>query len=354
MSLVNDVLRQLDSRTTAPDHRRILHPPLDVTEGASSVSAQGISKKIFLMVIIVLTVIIVIQRVYQKPLLNLFASSIDAGIAEINNTMTGPVSEPSIKVASIRAVAVDEFKPADNTVKLVDSAILETKAIKSDRLKQTPLDSASSESKPKLVKASNISSAIVKTLTSNTTHFNVTESKATEAKATEAKVTDVAIIKAIEIPGLVEYEFALKSYQQKRFHRALEWINLAIIENKLEKFLILKARIFLQQKNADALYKFALLNSTITTQSWFELMAPSLQILSYHELSNQYYAQLIVQQPKMIKWQLAMALNYSKLGDNHKTFAIYKKVLNSPLASARQKQWLESQIVRLNRAQGNS
>jgi hypothetical protein len=344
MSLVNDVLRQLDSRTTAPDHRRILHPPLDVTEGASSVSAQGISKKIFLMVIIVLTVIIVSQRVYPKPLLNLFASSIDAGIAEINNTMTGPISEPSIKVASIRAVAVDEFKPADNTVKLVDSAIFETKAIKSDRLTPTPLDSASSESKPKLVKASNISSAIVKTLTSNTTHF----------KVTEAKATDVAIIKAIEIPGLVEYEFALKSYQQKRFHRALEWINLAIIENKLEKFLILKARIFLQQKNADALYKFALLNSTITTQSWFELMAPSLQILSYHELSNQYYAQLIVQQPKMIKWQLAMALNYSKLGDNHKTFAIYKKVLNSPLASARQKQWLESQIVRLNRAQGNS
>ena len=344
MSLVNDVLRQLDSRTTAPDHRRILHPPLDLTEVASSVLAQGLSKKIFLMVIIVLTVIIVSQRVYQKPLLNLFASSIDAGVAEINNTMTGPISEPSIKVASIRAVAVDEFKPADNTVKLVDSGILETKAIKSDRLKQTPLDSASSESKPKLVKASNISSSIVKTLTSNTTHFNVTESKA----------TDVAIIKAIETPGLVEYEFALKSYQQKRFHRALEWINLAIIENKLEKFLILKARIFLQQKNADALYKFALLNSTITTQSWFELMAPSLQILSYHELSNQYYAQLIVQQPKMIKWQLAMALNYSKLGDNHKTFAIYKKVLNSPLASARQKQWLESQIVRLNRAQGNS
>jgi len=349
MSLVNDVLRQLDSRTTAPDHRRILHPPLDVTEGASSVSAQGISKKIFLMVIIVLTVIIVSQRVYQKPLLNLFASSIDAGIAEINNTMTGPVSEPSIKVASIRAVAVNEFKPADNTVKLVDSAIFETKAIKSDRLTPTPLDSTYSESKPKLVKASNISSSIVKTLTSNTKHFNVTE-----AKVTEAKATDVAIIKAIEIPGLVEYEFALKSYQQKRFHRALEWINLAIIENKLEKFLILKARIFLQQKNADALYKFALLNSTITTQSWFELMAPSLQILSYHELSNQYYAQLIVQQPKMIKWQLAMALNYSKLGDNHKTFAIYKKVLNSPLASARQKQWLESQIVRLNRAQGNS
>jgi len=348
MSLVNDVLRQLDKRATVPDHGIVLHPPLAINEASSSLSTQSMPNKILLMAIIVLALIIVIQILYQKPLLNLFVTpvdvhensppeillnesteTVDRETVVTTNTISDPIHEASIKVASVRVVAVDEV--VVDEVTLADSRIISTESI--------PLESKLLESKPVVVKALSIDSSITRTLASNTSG---------------TKRTDMAIIKPIQTPGLKQYELALKSYQQKRFNRALEWVGIAINESKREKYLALKVRILLQQKNAHALYTLALSNSSITTQSWFELMAPSLQILSFHELSNQYYAQLIVQQPKMIKWQLAMALNYSRLGDANKTYAIYKKVLDSSSASARQKQWLESQIVRLNREQGNS
>ncbi len=357
MSLVNDVLRQLDNRATVPNHGIVLHPPLALNDGASSLSGQVMAKKILLIAIVVLALIIVIQIIYQQPLLNLFVTPVDAqenSLSEISlnesteavdreiittNTISDPINEATVKAASVIMVAVDEVVFDDAS--FVDSKVKSTgsKFLKSQLLESKPVELKAAELTPIEVKATNTDSSIARILASNTLGD---------------KRTGMAIIKPIQTPGLQQYESALKFYQQKRLDKALEWVDLAINENKREKYLALKVRILLQQKNAHALYALALSNSAISTQSWFELMAPSLQILSYHELSNQYYAQLIIQQPKIIKWQLAMALNYSKLGDTDKTYAIYKKVLDSPSASARQKQWLESQVVRLNRAQGNS
>jgi hypothetical protein len=82
--------------------------------------------------------------------------------------------------------------------------------------------------------------------------------------------------------------------------------------------------------------------------SWYQLVAPGLQIFSYHELSNTYYTQLIKQQPKQVKWQLAMALNFSKLKQFDKTTEVYQSLLQSSLLSNKQRQWLAIQSRRLN------
>ena len=151
-------------------------------------------------------------------------------------------------------------------------------------------------------------------------------------------------IKKIVVAGNSEYQAAIMAYKQQRYRSALSSIDHAINESADERYQVFKARIILKQKDGIGFVNFIQQQAGNTSLNWFQLVAPGLQLLSYYELSNQYYLQLIKQQPKNIQWPLAMAINYSKLDQKNRTYAIYQSLLESTLLSVKQRVWINSQI----------
>lgn len=339
MSLVNDVLRQLDSASPAPQKSLPLYP----MESDSSVRKKQSIKVVFFILVAFLLSIIMLQIFYKESILNIFSSV--NGQEEKYQTL---------ETASIQ----NEFEE--------DKRLVEKKQQQEPTLGKEQEQEKNQEQKKE-------EKAVVKTdsIALNTNHKQALNSnqidietpkilRKSKSEKKEEKIKEKvkekefqpAKIKTVENPGFKEYQLALRSYKGRQNKTALSWIDEAIAKENKDEYLRLKVRILSQLGNAEELRQFVLNNNDNTRLEWFALVAPSLQMYSYYELSNTYYAELVRQQPNEAKWRLAMALNYSKLGSSEKTYSIYKNLLDSTLLTNKQKKWIVSRIERMEQGKG--
>jgi tetratricopeptide (TPR) repeat protein len=308
MSLVNEVLRQLDNRSSLP----VNSMPLQALMVSNDKKSVNYFKIIFFLLITILASIITVQLFFDVPLTNLLFHQ---QTTEKTVIKIAPQSEAiALPTIEIEAISVTPSVLAKN---------LESKSIET--------------------KSSEASHAVIATIV----EVVAEDTQSLDSEATQLS-DEIVQIQRIEVPGLKQYQLALKSYKKNESAMALHWVNLAIELEAIEKYQLLKARIYLQQKDGESFYNLVLQQANNHSLSWHRLVAPGLQIFSYHDLSNKYYTQLIKQQPQLVKWQLAMALNYSKLEEFDKTKALYQSLLQSSLLSTKQRQWLVSQARRLN------
>ena len=336
MSLVNDVLRQLETNNSQP-YKGMPLQPLMATETVERNKWIHFS---FLALIVFLLIIISVQVFYKNSAL-LEVSRYDVVaplqtkkivpeltkivVPEITHTMAA-VSKPSAmknelpETLPITAPIVSPEQRVENTETLV-SDFLQHESAKHKPLKQESVNKESVQHE-----------ALNQIL----------------AISVDNSLSEEANITTVKNAGFKHYQLALRAYKQKYSEVALTWINLALSEEPKEEYLRLKVRILMQQGLGSEIYTLAIEQANNTNLSWFELIAPSLQMYSFYELSNKYYAELIKQQPNETKWQLAMALNYSKLGRNDRTIAMYQNLLTSTLLTYRQKKWITSRLEKMN------
>lgn len=336
MSLVNDVLRQLETNNSQP-YKGMPLQPLMATETVERNKWIHFS---FLALIVFLLIIISVQVFYKNSAL-LEVSRYDVVtplqtkkiapeltkivVPEITQTMA-PVSKSSSMKNEL-----PETLPIITPIVLPEQRVENTEILVSDFLqhesaKQEPLKQESVNKEPVQHEALNQISTI----------------------SVDNSLSEEANITTVKNAGFKHYQLALRAYKQKYSEVALTWINLALSEEPKEEYLRLKVRILMQQGLGNEIYTLAIEQANNTNLSWFELIAPSLQMYAFYELSNKYYAELIKQQPNETKWQLAMALNYSKLGKKDRTIAMYQNLLTSTLLTYRQKKWITSRLEKMN------
>ena len=151
--------------------------------------------------------------------------------------------------------------------------------------------------------------------------------------------------------GREEYQLAIKAYQAGQLRDALNWTEQAISHSQRDEYIVMKARILMDQKNRDGFLSWVNKNPNVKHENWTRLVAPGLQILGFYDESNRYYQRLIESAPDNIQWRLAAALNYSRMGDVEKTKAIYQSLINSPYSNPKQKAWLHGQVKRIDKQQ---
>lgn len=326
MSLVNDVLRQLDNRQQTPEQLMPLQSLRLDNNAKNTISIQNILVCIGLLLIAIL----LLQLFYQQPLSKLiFSESIPEIVPQIL---------PLGLVVSAEVGSVGSTSNFDVLDGIVDKDVrVEDVLLEKVLVAELQTEEALPASIVGIKSSENIGVMPTKVVRVNTV-ANTTDQQPIES---EAK------IRIVEVAGLKQYQLALKAYKKKQSAIAMTWINQAIEKNSDEKFLILKARIFMQQGDSNGLQGFVLNQSENGSLAWFQHVAPGLQMFGFYKLSNQYYSQLITRQPKQIKWRLAMALNYSRLGLESKSYAIYQALSGSSLLSRQQKQWIDSQLNRI-------
>ncbi len=306
MSLVNDVLRQLDQRQASTEQVM----PLQALQVEAVNNTRVSIQPILALIAVLLVAILLLQLFYPQPISKLlFSASLPA--------------EQKIEAEELALTAVDkrvEDKPTN-----ILPATLEATENKTKKVLAAP-------------EATGAETTVAETTVANTIPVPI------EIQAPAVNQTN---IKRIEILGLKDYQLALRAYKNKQSAKAMNWIDQAIAEKNEEKYLILKARIFIQKKDGNGLQQFVL-SQSLNSLDWFRHVAPGLQMFGFYRLSNQYYSQLAEHQPQQAMWQLAMALNYSKLGLNNKSNTLYQSLSDSSILSKQQKKWVDYQIKRMH------
>jgi hypothetical protein len=321
MSLVNDVLRQLDTSSSKPYQSMPLHS-LMVDQPAKNNKIVGV---FFILTVALLLVLLTMQFLYSQSLASIFFSE-DQKLLKSNTEIfaSAALEEPLQLSKDIVSVDILNVELADATIKPNMDISDEIITVEEHIVDVVTVAVVASE-RPKIETV-----------------------KDTPVKETPiVNDSQIVNITAVENVGFKEYQLALRAYKRKQAATALSWIDLALAQEEKDEYLRLKVRILMQRDDGDALYRFVLEQGNRTSLAWFQLIAPSLQMYSYYDLSNKYYSELIKQQPHETKWQLAMALNYSKLGLNDKTYSIYKNLLSSSLITYKQQKWIASRLERM-------
>ena len=316
MSLVNDVLRQLDTTSSKPYPSMPLHA-LAVDKAEQRNNLLNVS---FIILVALLLMVLIVQVFYKQPLLDVFSMN------------DQPALEVPENVVVQKEMIVDHYQTEDS----IEDEILVAEVV------QTV---AEVNLKTELGKSIVINEKPIKSIKEPVNALNEKDSNVnTSIKTNDYQKADIKVVENI---GFKQYQLALKSYKQKKTLMALSWIDLAIAAEKKDEYLRLKVRILLQKGDREELHRFVLGQTEVTNLAWFQLIAPSLQMHSYYELSNKYYSELIKLQPNEVKWQLAMALNFSNLELEQETYSIYRNLLNSSLLNYKQQKWIASRLERM-------
>lgn len=326
MSLVNDVLRQLETNSSQP-YKGMPLQPLMATE---SVERNKWIHFSFLALIVFLLIIITLQVFYK-------------------NSAMFEVGGHDVVAPELTKIVAPELTRMDvPEITKIIAPVSKPPSMKNELPESLPITAPIVLPKQRIEKTEDLASDLLqhKSLKHESVKHETVSKKPTSP--VDNSLAEEANITSVKNAGFKHYQLALRAYKQKHSEAALTWVNLALSEEPKEEYLRLKVRILMQQGLGNEIYKLAIEQANNTNLSWFELIAPSLQMYSFYELSNKYYAELITQQPNETKWQLAMALNYSKLGKNDRTIAIYQNLLQSTLLTYRQKKWITSRLENMN------
>lgn len=359
MSLVNDVLRQLDSEGLKPKKVLPLHPLMADNDKPQN----SIFRILFFLIIFFLLLVLALQSLYKESIIELL------GFNNVSNSRAVEISVPVlpfiqetelnedvllnqnvitqiVKSSKEEIALVDKVKPVEK-ISSVEKINVQTKSVTKETAPiATTMMSSMDEPANDVVVKNNSIRAVPNEPPVSVKGINVLQPEV------EEKLFQPARIETVENLGFKKYQLALRAYKHKQNAVALELVDDAISEQKKDEYLRLKVRVLSQQGSSEALRQFILDNNDNTSLSWFQLVAPSLQMHAYYELSNVYYAELVNQQPNEVKWQLAMALNYSKLGLEEKTYLTYKRILDSSLLTYKQKKWVASRLERMQKDGG--
>ena len=304
MSLVNDVLRQINEKDHSQERMKSALP--------SSLQQDSHARDKTQIILLSLTALILIVYLFQLFVIGSFNKD-EARVSApnfINDERSNAL--PDRFVESVDAESVEEIP----NVNLPAPVILK----EAEQLKlEIPLD-----------KPIRISPVPVK-----------------KVENTSRQLEQPVILKKKSNPKDIQYQAALKQFIAGDVDKSERILKNILDGSVKEEYLELQARIYMKKGKSEDFYQFVKQHPENSSISWYKLIAPGLQLFSYYHLSNQYYDALIKIEPNQIRWQLAMALNYSRLGEANKAIIIYNNLVRSDYVSDRQKKWLVKKIKRL-------
>jgi hypothetical protein len=313
MSLVNDVLRQINEKDNSQDRMKAVLP--------SSLQKDSHARDKTQIILLSITALILIVYLFQSLVIGSFNKDVALVSApnfmkvERSNVLPNRFAE-SVDAESVDAESVDaESVGAISKINLPDPVIKEAEQVKLE----IPLD-----------KPIRISPVPVK-----------------KVENPVRQLEQPVISKKISNSQDIQYQAALKQFIAGDVDKSERILKNILSGDIKEKYLELQARIYMKKGKSDDFYQLVKQYPENSSIGWYKLIAPGLQLFSYYYLSNQYYDALIKLEPNQIRWQLATALNYSRLGEINKAITIYSDLASSKYVSDRQKKWLAKKIKRL-------
>ena len=162
----------------------------------------------------------------------------------------------------------------------------------------------------------------------------------------KAVVTSSAVVRRSD-KSTVAYRAALTALQKKDTAQALDNINAALASDGRDEYRTLKLRILLEQGDAAAFTRFYQQHDSISDAGWLAVAAPGLHMLGHPELAVVPYQNLIVRQPAVANWPLALASAWEAQGKPLPARSVLENTLTHYVLTSAQRQWVQQKIQQL-------
>lgn len=159
-------------------------------------------------------------------------------------------------------------------------------------------------------------------------------------------VTTAAVVRRTD-ESRTAYRAALTALQKKDTAQALDNINAALASDGRDEYRTLKLRILLEQGDAAAFTRFYQQHDSISDAGWLAVAAPGLHMLGHPELAVVPYQNLIVRQPAVANWPLALASAWEAQGKPLPARSVLENTLTHYALTSAQRQWVQQKIQQL-------
>lgn len=345
MSLINDVLRQVDNRSKAQGDG--LSFGYVGHEGEQVVSN---SKRIHYWLF---AVIIGVSAYFITNHLSFFISSnneLSSLGSESNNSKSfdkiengqSQQEEKFLLVEDENGNEVDDF---DEALLLLDieaeAENIEAENIESRRIESLDISNQSKASE--IDSLSDIQPVTQPHVVSN----EVIKSKASQTKQVTRKPKQQKTVKKTRKTGIDEYNKALAHYNRSEFSQAIHWANQAIAESKKEPYVQLLLRSHLANRNKSSFVSTAN-GHDYTSYAWLSIKASGMHLFDEHHQAIEAFKALIGKGQNTEKWKIALALSYESVGEIHNAKSVYQNLLDKHLLSGGQKRQVKNKLSQLS------
>lgn len=306
MSLLHQVLQDIDRRE-----------PVTALPGALSAPAEQSRRFPVLTVVVTLVVVAVFVAFVLTQ-----RSGLPQGAVE-------PALVSSAATAAVPQVA--ENKLAEN--KVVIPAAAQT-LVAAQRQSEAEV-SAAPEQLPQVVAEERIAApvAAVKALTAD--------------RAEHSEAVPAARVIRRHSDAQQKYLSALTALQNGQADQALLAVEQALALNSAPDYRTLKLRILLEQSDRQAFVDYYRAQRSDNDEHWLAVAAPGLHMLGYAADAVVPYQQLIVLQPGVVNWPLALAAAWEAQGKPLPARSVLENTLMHYSLTPEQRRWVTGKIQQL-------
>ncbi|WP_430461578.1 hypothetical protein ACQUQU_02025 [Thalassolituus sp. LLYu03] len=368
MSLLHKVLRDLDQR----EQVQPVGVPVGLQMPAETVSVirQNHTRRWALPVVLVVAAAVVwlAFNIVQQPVSAPAATGLNLS-APSQATRDVPVMTPTVEYSHSTLLSGAEMAVAAGvkaTGPAVEPDAKPPVVLASEKPDAPVLNNASSiKNASSLNKAPALNPAATELLT---TAPELPPQSAPAIKAPAAPVPDkratkptanLAVQKA-ENPAQDAYRKAVEQVREQQFQAALQSIDDALAHSTASPdaaesipYLALKLRILLSMKDKPAFTAFYQSHRGQQDVRWLAVAAPGLHMLGLPDMAVAPYQQLIVQQPDVLSWPLALAAAWEDQGKPVPARALLANVLQHYRLQPEQQRWVERKIEVLGGKSGS-
>jgi len=143
------------------------------------------------------------------------------------------------------------------------------------------------------------------------------------------------------------YRQATEYMAVKQFSQALSAVDQALAIEIREDYLAIKLRIYLEQKAQDKFLQLYAQNTSVLHPYWLAVAAPGLHLFGRFEDAARVYQQLILLQPEVVNWPLALAQALQSAGRTQQARSVLEGLYQQNRLTPAQQRWVEQKLRRL-------
>ena len=142
------------------------------------------------------------------------------------------------------------------------------------------------------------------------------------------------------------YRQATEYMAVKQFSQALSAVDQALAIEIREDYLAIKLRIYLEQKAQDKFLQLYAQNTSVLHPYWLAVAAPGLHLFGRFEDAARVYQQLILLQPEVVNWPLALAQALQSAGRTQQARSVLEGLYQQNRLTPAQQRWVEQKLRR--------
>lgn len=131
---------------------------------------------------------------------------------------------------------------------------------------------------------------------------------------------------------------------EKNFLQALSAVDQALALDVRDDYLAIKLRIFWELKEDEQFLQLYKQNTAIVHPYWLSVAAPGLHMLGRFDDAVRVYQQLIILQPEIVNWPLALAQALQSAGREQQALSVLESLYQQKRLTPGQQRWVEQTL----------